>query len=173
MKSDATLESASNQKRSLSNEPYPAMLSKKYNETVSTNFGQLSDKKIIQQSREKDWVKNFHMMFSKDNPKYPKMMRELFEKPLLYDINGAVHQVPHPYGWDIFEEHDPLVKQKYKCFSPKIANINTIAFSNFMSASSISRQSKNMMLLPLSPTVGNLMKGKTNQFYKDHLVVRN
>jgi hypothetical protein len=47
----------------------------------------LKDRKNAQEFKEKQWVRNFHMMCSKDNERYPKMLRELFEKPFSYDIN--------------------------------------------------------------------------------------
>ena len=47
----------------------------------------LKDRKHALELKEKQWVRNFHMMCSKDNERYPKMLRELFEKPFSYDIN--------------------------------------------------------------------------------------
>ena len=37
----------------------------------------------------KGWDRNFHIMCSKDNPYFPKPMREMFDVPLLYDANGT------------------------------------------------------------------------------------
>jgi hypothetical protein len=47
----------------------------------------LKGRKNGQELKEQQWVRNFHMMCSKDNERYPKMLRELFEKPFSYDIN--------------------------------------------------------------------------------------
>jgi hypothetical protein len=128
------------------------------------NIVPLPDKKGLE-NREKEWVQNFHMMFSKDNFKYPKMMRELFECPILYDINGTRMQVPHPYGWDMLENDKMLLPNSPKSKSPKIAAINTIAFSNYVSSTQQIRRQQGV-LEPISPD-----KGKTYQFYKDHLLV--
>jgi len=34
-------------------------------------------------------VPNFHLVFSKDNERYPKLMREFFDSPIQYDPNGT------------------------------------------------------------------------------------
>jgi hypothetical protein len=120
------------------------------------------------QNREKEWVQNFHMMFSKDNNNYPKMKRELFENPILYDINGTKMQVPHPYGWDMLENEKAQLPNSPKSKCTKISAINTIAFSNYVTSTQMIRRPYGA-LEPLSPQPSS--KGKTTQYYRDHLVV--
>ena len=35
------------------------------------------------------WVGNFHLMCSKDNTHYPRGLREYFDIPRVYDVNGS------------------------------------------------------------------------------------
>ena len=115
------------------------------------------------QDREKEWVPNFHMMFSKDNYNYPKNMRELFEAPIQYNTDGTRQLVAHPYGWDIIENYPTLNSAKSR--SPKIAAINTIAFTNYISSI---RQFKRPqgVLAPISP------KGNACQLHTNHSLVK-
>ena len=57
------------------------------NNQVHPLTSRLQERKESLEQKEKQWVQNFHMMCSKDNDRYPKTMRELFEKPLSYDVN--------------------------------------------------------------------------------------
>eukprot|EP01022_Parablepharisma_sp_SALTPOND_P029840 TRINITY_DN746_c0_g2_i1.p2 TRINITY_DN746_c0_g2~~TRINITY_DN746_c0_g2_i1.p2 ORF type:complete len:239 (+),score=2.98 TRINITY_DN746_c0_g2_i1:909-1625(+) len=38
------------------------------------------------------WIGNFHLMCSKDNTFYPKYLREYFDTPRQYDVNGSRRQ---------------------------------------------------------------------------------
>ena len=44
--------------------------------------------KIINKNRENEWDRYFHIMWSKDNDKFPQVLRELFYKPYIYDPRG-------------------------------------------------------------------------------------
>ena len=102
----------------------------------------------------KKWVANFHTMCSKDNDNYPKYLRELFERPYTYDINGR-RSSPHPYGW----RSDTLKVLQFSQSAkiPKIPLINSVAFTNFKA---LMRPTKSTSLCP-SP----LRKGKTIKYY--------
>jgi hypothetical protein len=45
------------------------------------------------QQSSQPWVHNFHLMCSKDNNHYPKYLREYFDTPRNYDVNGSRKQV--------------------------------------------------------------------------------
>jgi hypothetical protein len=68
----------------------------------------LKDRKNAQELKEKQWVRNFHMMCSKDNERYPKMLRELFEKPFSYDINMTRRYIHSPGASSIPMAGNPL-----------------------------------------------------------------
>jgi len=48
--------------------------------------------KKIQKEREQRWLTNFQIVCSRDNEVIPKYQRELFDKPLRYDVSG--HRIP-------------------------------------------------------------------------------
>lgn len=56
-------------------------------------FTSIMQKKIQEEKqnelRENSWIKNFHLMSSKDNEHFHKNLRELFDNPLNYDVNGS------------------------------------------------------------------------------------
>ncbi len=37
---------------------------------------------------EKKWITNFHLMYSQNNERYPKLLRELFESPIVLTPEG-------------------------------------------------------------------------------------
>lgn len=47
------------------------------------------DEEIILKKAEKNWNTHFHLMWSKDNEIVSKSKRELFDSPLIYNINGT------------------------------------------------------------------------------------
>ena len=47
------------------------------------------------QKVEKQWVHNFQILCSKDNDRYPKMLRELFENPKSFDKSNIRRYTSH------------------------------------------------------------------------------
>lgn len=69
---------------------------KKYFSPATTKSGMyrsLQEWKTNDWTREGDstqrWTGNFHLMCSKDNVHYPKYLREYFDTPRVYDVNGS------------------------------------------------------------------------------------
>jgi hypothetical protein len=108
-------------------------------------------------------------MCSKDNERFPKYLRELFEKPLDYSPTDRKAS-PHPYGWEI-NINNPItvLRKSLNSNQPKIPTINSVAFSNFLSStySKFSR-TRSLSTLPAKPKT---IQGKTVKYYNDHLLV--
>jgi hypothetical protein len=100
------------------------------------------------------WTDNFHTMYSKNNDKFPKMLREMFDKPIKYQTNGIYEHYEHPYGWDMLENNNILPEMRHNMrlsLNTKLSKINTDAFRNFMATQRSVRKIEPDLIAKLSP----------------------